>query len=328
MNRILVVGATGQLGMAASRKLLAEGRDLRVIVRNSESAARFRELGAEAVMGDLTDPASLASACAGIHTLVATANAAIPVRKTDTFEAVERRGYADLIRAARDAGVQRFVYTSVLRSAYERHSAFFRYKRETEDLLANSGMDYVIFRADVFMDVAFAMIGSTIPLRGAEAATVLRPYKFTTRHFERIKNNLERDHLATIPGDGRARHAYVCIEDVASFLAAAASSSRKGIYDVGGPEPLSMRDIVHLYEKILGYPIRVKYAPAVVFRIAASVLKPFSPAGANLMFLNYISAVEETLSHSARAVADFGVRLTSAEAFLRSKYAMIGAAVA
>jgi uncharacterized protein YbjT (DUF2867 family) len=46
------------------------------LVRSPESAAHFQSIGIETVLGDLTDPASLKNACAGITTLIATANAA------------------------------------------------------------------------------------------------------------------------------------------------------------------------------------------------------------------------------------------------------------
>lgn len=69
--------------------------------------------------------------------------------------------------------------------------------------------------------------------------------------------------------------------------------------------------------------MRVQTTPAWVFRAAAVVMRPFSPAGANLMFLNYIGATENTLAEPGAAAARaFGVTLTSAESFLRSKAAL------
>ena len=112
MDRILVIGATGQLGTAAIRKLKAQGANVRALVRSADSATRFHSFGIEPVLGDLTDPASLSRACLGVTTIIATANAAIPTRRTDTFEAVERYGYRNLIQAATAARVRRFVYTS------------------------------------------------------------------------------------------------------------------------------------------------------------------------------------------------------------------------
>lgn len=319
---ILVVGATGQLGKAAVKELLTAGCSVRALIRNPDSIARFQSLGAETALGDLTDPRSLAAACAGISHVVATANAAIPTRAGDTFEAVEGRGYRNLVRAAAEAGVQRFVYTSVPVSRHESGSVFFRLKRETEQLIAASGMDHVIFRADVFMDVAFAMMGSAIPVQGAEAATALRPFAFASNHFKRVRDSIEKKRTAMVPGDGSVRHAFICVDNVARFLAAAAAGrGPAGIHALGGPEALTFLDVVRVYEKVLGVQLRVKKTPATVFRVLSKVLAPFNPAAANLMHLNYVGATEETLADPATAAA-FQIPLTTAEAFLRKKSAI------
>lgn len=319
MDRTLVVGATGQLGTAAVKELRRRGADVRALVRSAEQAGRFRDTGVESVTGDLTDAPSLARACSGVGAIITTANAAIPSRRTDTFEAVERNGYRNLIQAATAAKVRRFIYTSVPMTKYAHLAPLIRFKRETEEALTASGLESVIFRADVFMDTAFAMMGSSIPLRGSEGATVLRPFAFANRHFTRIRENIEQKHLAMIPGDGTKRHSFICVEDVARFLASAVDSAAAGEYAVGGPEALTFLDVVGIYERILGVSLRVQRTPATLFRVAAAVLGPFSPAGGNLMALNYIAAMEETLSDPTAATT-FNVRLTSAEEFLRAKY--------
>ena len=93
------------------------------------------------------------------------------------------------------------------------------------------------------------------------------------------------------------------------------------------PKPLTFLDIVRLYERILSTTLRVQRAPARVFRAAALLMRPFSPAGANLMALNYIGATEDSVADPAAAGA-FGVQLTSAEAFLRGKSALAATRVA
>ena len=319
MGTVLVVGATGQLGMATVKELRAQGRSVRALIRNPSAASRFQDLGADVAIGDLTVPATLEAACCGASVIVATANAAIPSSQADTFEAVERHGYRNLVRAATDAGVKRFVYTSIPQSCQKEQSLFFRLKRETEQLIEASGMDYVIFNADVFMDVAFAMMGSLIPLRGTEAATALRPFPFSRNHLEGIKDSIEKKHVAMIPGDGSVRHAFICVDDVARFLAAAAFGGPSGKHVLGGPEALTFLDVVHLYEKLLGVKLRVKKTPAQVFWILSNILKPFNPAGANLMRLNYLGATGESLADPAVAKA-FQLKLTTGEAFLRQKY--------
>jgi uncharacterized protein YbjT (DUF2867 family) len=325
MARILVVGSTGQLGTAAIRRLKMRGANVRALVRSPEAAARFQASGVETVFGDLTDPASLTRACSGAAVIVSTANAAIPSRATDTFDAVERQGYRNLIDAAGAAGVRRFVYTSTQLSKYGNLSPLFRCKRETEEALASSGIDHVIFRADVFMDTAFAMMGSSIPLRGAEGATVLRPFGFSTRHFARIKDSIESRYVALICGDGNRRHAFICVDDVAGFLAAAAFSGPSGIHVLGGPEALTFNQVAAIYERLLGVQLRIRHTPALVFRIAAPLVRPFSEAGANLLLLNYMAAKEDSLSDPTLP-AKFGIEMTSAETFLRGKLTLAAAA--
>ena len=325
MGTVLVAGATGQLGTAAVKELIARGRMVRALIRNGEAAARFVALGAEAVIGDLTQPETLTAACHGVTEIVATANAAIPSRRTDTFEAVERHGYRNLVRAAARAGVRRFIYTSVPLSSRGNSVELFRLKRETEELIQSSGMEYVIFRADIFMDVAFAMMGSAIPLRGTEAATVLRPFSFSRNHYERNKDSIDSKHVAQIPGDGTVRHAFICVDDVARFLAAAADGGASGAYTLGGPEALTYLDVVKLYEKVIGANLHVKKTPAVVFRVLSQLLRPFNPAAANIMRLNFLGATEETLNDPSTQ-EQFQVPLTTAETFLRRKYAIAAGA--
>ena len=324
MERTLVIGATGQLGRAVIAKLLPHRIAVRALVRDPEAAAEFEALGVEPVRGDLTDADSLKRACHDIATIVATATAAVPTRPTDRFHSVDRDGYRNLILAAQAAGVRRFVYTSAPQSAYEHLSPLLQAKRHTENALAASGIESIVFRADIFMDVAFAMMGSDIPLRGTAGATVSRPFGFSSRHFAKIRDSIQQKGVAMIPGDGSTRHAFICVDDVAAFHASAALSGPTGTYDIGGPEALTFVDVARLYESIVGRSVTVKRAPAPVFRALASLMKPFSPAAANLMALNYVAARESTRP-DGRAAAAFGVRLTSASDFLRKKAALTAA---
>ncbi len=326
MDTTLVVGATGQLGLATINELLACGRSVRALIRNPDSAPHFNSIGVETVLGDLTIRDSLDSACRGISSIVATANSAVPSRKTDTFSSVEGNGYRNLIAAAVQAKVSRFVYTSVRFPVATPLSLFFKLKQQNAKLIKESGMDHVIFEADIFMDVAFAMMGSRIPLRNANNPTILRPFKFARNFFHKIENSIETDRVARIPGDGTTRHAFICVADVARFHAAAAIGGPSGIFPLAGPEALTYVDIVRIYEKLLGCNLKISKTPKLVFRILSTVLQPFNPAGANLMWLNYLSSTENTLPALATSKA-FNIELTTAETFLREKVLAIPAQI-
>jgi NADH dehydrogenase len=101
---ILIVGATGKLGGRIARELLSRGLKVRALVRPASAAGALQRLGAEIVIGDLKDPASLLAACAGADTVITTANTA---RRggADTVDTVDRTGSRALIDAARATGV-------------------------------------------------------------------------------------------------------------------------------------------------------------------------------------------------------------------------------
>ena len=318
-NRVLVVGASGQLGTAAVMLLVEAGVPVRAAVRTREQAERLQRIGAEAAWLDLTDRASLAQPCTDVSAIIATANAAVPTRRSDTFRKVDGAGYRHLIDVARNAGVRRFVYASAFQPRIVPASEFLQCKRATEEYLEASGMEAVIFRAGPFMDVAFAMMGSGVPVAGVEGATALRPFWFSFSHFRRNQLNISKKRVALIPGDGRKRHCFICVDDVAKFLVAGVQSERRGVWHIGGPEALTMLDVVRIYEELLGYSIRPRHTPAFVFRILSTGLRPFSPAAANLMTLNAVAATEDYVVDSSAAATAFGVGLTSARTFLASK---------
>jgi uncharacterized protein YbjT (DUF2867 family) len=320
MQRVLVVGATGQLGAAVISLLLASNCPARGLVRTGEAARKLASMGVEAVLGDLTDPTSLELCCEGIDTIIATATATIPSRKSDTVHAVDDVGYKNQIAAAVHQGVRRFVFVSVpLAGSASPQAAVFACKRRTENLLLASGMEVVILRTDAFMDAQFAFMGSDIPLRGSDSATVLRP--FASRVFNPRRKSIQEKHIALITGSGQSRHAFIALEDVAKYCVSATRSQFSGVFDLGGPEALSFLDVVQLYERLLGIELTIRRTPAALIRFGGIVLKPFNPAVAELMRLTYSITIDESVPHPETAAA-FGIRCQTAEQFLSAKLAI------
>ena len=200
---ILVVGATGQLGDAVVRKLVEKGSPVRALARTTSSYQHLQRAGIELVFGDLRDAASLLAACENVETVIATANAAVPSQSGDSFKAIDGQGYRNLIEACNQQGVRRFVYTSVSIGPMDDQIPLLREKRLTEKRLQESGLDYTIFRADAFMDVAFAMMGSDIPVKGSEAATVRRSFWFSSRFFNSIKDGIAKKERPKFQGRER-----------------------------------------------------------------------------------------------------------------------------
>src|SRR5215468_3514009 len=111
----LVTGAAGFLGSHVARQLVAEGQDVRVLLRASSSNRAISDLSLECVTGDLRDAASLERAMNGVKRVfhVAADYRLWAKRKRDIYDS-NVGGTKNLLAAARKAGVERLIYTSTV----------------------------------------------------------------------------------------------------------------------------------------------------------------------------------------------------------------------
>ncbi|RDV08566.1 SDR family NAD(P)-dependent oxidoreductase [Arthrobacter sp. RT-1] len=232
---ILVVGATGQLGGLIAQALIDKGFQVRILVREGSAYDALVQAGAEAPIGDLKDPASLAAACAGVDTIVTTANSSARGGE-DTVDSVDRRGNRNLIEAAVTAGVHRFVFVSNLGASPESPNPFMAAKGETERLLRNSGMSWTILQPNLFMDKLPAIVVGFPAVAGQPV---------------------------TLVGEGRRVHSLVAMQDVARYvLAVLEHPERDGqLLVIGGPTAVSWRDAVAEFELELGREVPVRTVP-------------------------------------------------------------------
>jgi dihydroflavonol-4-reductase len=109
----LVTGASGFVGSAVMRALLAEGRAVRVLVRPASPRRNLEGLAVQVVEGDLADPASLAPAMAGVrHLFHVAADYRLWARNPEEIVRNNREGTRAVMTAALNAKVERIVYTS------------------------------------------------------------------------------------------------------------------------------------------------------------------------------------------------------------------------
>jgi uncharacterized protein YbjT (DUF2867 family) len=147
---ILLCGGTGLLGSSIARRLAERTPGFRALVRPGTDASQLERLGAEIVRGDLRDAAALPPAVAGVQTVISTANAMSRVLggKTDlTLRNVDDLGNANLVRAAEQAGVERFVFLSFPGAILAASTPFSDAKLATEHRLQQSSMHEVMGQA-------------------------------------------------------------------------------------------------------------------------------------------------------------------------------------
>ncbi|NED82306.1 NAD(P)H-binding protein [Streptomyces sp. SID11233] len=205
---ILVTGATGNIGSALLKELHAHGAGpLRGLTRDTARAA-FPE-GTEAVEGDFADAASLRPALDGVRSLFL----------------VSRLGPdADILEAARDAGVRHVVLVSSITVQTHPRLGPAGENLAVEQLLRASGMDWTILRPTQFASNALMWASS---VRGRE--TVRAPYADTA---------LPTIHPADIAAVAR--------------VALTESGHRGATYALTGPEPVSARQQVEAIAAALG----------------------------------------------------------------------------
>lgn len=138
-----MVGATGTLGRQIVRRALDEGYDVRCIVRPRESPADFlRDWGAKTIQADLSDPASIPAALVGVHTIIDAATA----RPEQSVQKIDWEGKVALIQSAMAMGIQRYVFFSIHDCDKYPDVPLMNIKHCTEKFLAESGLNYTVFR--------------------------------------------------------------------------------------------------------------------------------------------------------------------------------------
>lgn len=320
---ILVVGATGQLGSLVVRELRARDRPVRAMVRDPATVQDLAELGAELVTADLTRAETLPPALTGVTGVVATANPVAPSRPGDTTEALDA-GYAELVAQAERADVARFVLASVPPARLDDHVPVVRSKRRIEQALAASGTSWVSLQMPPFIEVWLALVGSELPLRGEERATLARPYA-TLRQFRRLTGRtVERNGVMVVPGPATTRNAFLSVHDAARAMAAAVEdTSLTGPVRLGGPQVLSWTDVAEVYGRVLGRRVRVVSVPVGAYTVLQRALAGVAPSLSGVMGLDRLIGSSETDWDSSETAARLGLAdLRTVEEVLREKAAL------
>jgi uncharacterized protein YbjT (DUF2867 family) len=174
------------------------------------------------------------------------------------------------------------------------------------------------------MEVWLALVGSSVPLRGEQHATIGRPSPFLRRFRDGTGRLVEDRGLMLVPGPATHRHAFLAVTDAARACVEAAlrPEAAPGPVDVAGPEVLSWRGVAAVYADVLGRRVRVVTTPAAVFAIAARVLAPLADVPARTMALNrYLAASETPWSNAGGGLVE-PATMTRVESFLRAKAAL------
>lgn len=219
--KVLAVGATGPYAGLVLPELLARGVVVRALVRDERRAATARAAGAEeTAVGDLTRPETLSAAVRGVDGVF---------HLNPAFAPDEAAMGVGMVHAAADAGVARFVFSSVYHPSMSltNHAG----KRPVEEALYDSGMDFTILQPAMFMQMLSGLWRSAV-----QHGVMAGPYS--------------QD----------ARMTYVDYRDVAEVAAAAfvRDDLAFGTFELSAAGMLSRTDLAAIATELLGRPVHAR----------------------------------------------------------------------
>jgi uncharacterized protein YbjT (DUF2867 family) len=246
---ILLAGGTGHLGAELVPLLLARGTPLRVLTRNPERARRLLGDGPEFVQGDVQDRPSLEAALNGVDAVVSAVTGFGPGGEGP--RAVDYEGNLNLIRAAEAQAVSRFVLVSIHGAAADHPMELGRMKHAAEESLRQSRLDWVIVRPTVFMQLWVGIFRDSIVNMGE----------------------------ATVLGRGDNPINFASERDVARFVVLALfdPALSGAVIDAGGPQDLTLNQLVEQIERVSQRRANVSHVPVPVMRLARFLVRPFKP---------------------------------------------------
>ena len=226
---ILVTGANGFVGGHIVHLLREQSRDVRCLVRDRRRAEKLESWGCEVVEGDMTDASSLRRAVARAETVVHLA--AIRQGKPEQFQQIMVSGTRDLLAAANEAGVSRFVHMSALGTTEETKDAvpYYGAKWQMELDVQQSGFPYVIFRPSFI----FGRDGGILP---------------TFRKLAKVAP------VTPIIGSGEQRIQPIWADDLAAYFAKALDHepATNRTFELGGPDAVSWNEFWERLKRALG----------------------------------------------------------------------------
>ncbi len=296
---ILVVGSTGELGGRVVRQLVDRGKAVRSLVRPQTDGGPLEALGVQIARGDLTDVASLRSACSGVDTVICTATA-IARRLSGTggpsIREVDEVGVAALIEVAQETGVEYFVYVSYAGADAGLGFPLERAKIATEERLRESPMDAAILRPDAFQEIHLTPVG-----------------RFDVQ-----------ERKVAVFGKGDTRRRWVSTDDVAALIASVSTQpSSSSLIEFGGPEAISRNQLVTVAEQLTRQKMKRQNMPRAIARLGMRLLDRPNPALASVFGTGLLLDLAEGHWDDA-PLRERGIEPRSATAFLQNHAQSLG----
>ncbi len=295
----LVTGATGFLGSHIAGRLIERGDSVRALVRPRSDRSYLESRNAEIVVGDITEPDSLPAAFAGVEVVYHAAANVSDWGPWSDFKRITVEGTRNMLRAAANAGVKRFLHVS--------SDAVYRFGDLAKGVDESTRLETRFGPLDYYRraKTAAEKIARRAHERGRVPVTIVRPALILGERDAAMLPGLIvflKSSTAAYMGNGRNRLPCVYAGDVADLCirAATAAEALGETYNAVNEEHVTQRDLFGAAAEISGVdaprrsvPLRVLYAIAAgmeaVARLRGWSHRPeLTRFAVNLMGLDYI----------------------------------------
>ncbi len=230
VRRVFVTGATGFVGHALLQRLCASGHMVRCLVRRGSETALHGQGAIERIEGDILTRRGLEEGMAGCDAVIHLVGIIREQRGAGvTFERVHVEGTSQVLQAATAVGIRRYLHMSALGTRPRATSSYHRTKWTAEEAVRNSGLEWTIFRPSII-------------------------YGHGDGFVTMLASMVRRMPAGPVIGRGRQRLQPIPVDQVAAGFADALElpTTIKQTYEIGGPEPVTMLDLLDLIGRALG----------------------------------------------------------------------------
>lgn len=160
MEKVILFGATGNLGKEIAKELVRQGYDLTIVVRNEAKAKSFSDITSKYIVADVCNKATLEHIFNEQEIVISALGKSVSPndKSKPTFKEVDYSANADILDLATKATIKKFVYVSAFHSEKYLHLEYFKVHHDFSELLKKSGIDYSIIKPPAIFSAFIDMI--------------------------------------------------------------------------------------------------------------------------------------------------------------------------
>ena len=148
MKKVILFGATGNLGQEVAKELVRQNYDLTIVVRNESKAKSVAHITTKCIIADVCDKSTLQNICDGQEVVISTLGKSVSPndKSKSSFQDVDFDANSAILDQAKASRVEKFVYISAFHAEQYLHLDYFKVHHDFSELLKKSGLNFSIIK--------------------------------------------------------------------------------------------------------------------------------------------------------------------------------------